>query len=59
MADDKLEPVLRVADPRKRMFLKKLIVGTAFAVPVIASYSVKDLAFAQGSIVTTVTTVSF
>ena len=45
--DDKLEPVLDGVDPRKRMFLKKLIAGTAFAVPVVASYAVKDLAFAQ------------
>ena len=47
MADEKLDPVLEGVDPRKRMFLKKLIVGTAFAVPVVASYSLKDLAFAQ------------
>jgi len=45
--DDQLDPVLEGVDPRKRMFLKKLIVGTAFAVPVVASYAVKDLAFAQ------------
>ena len=55
MADDKLDAVLGQVDPRKRAFLKKLIVGTAFAVPMVASYSVKDLAFAQGSLTTTTT----
>jgi hypothetical protein len=55
MADERLDSVLQDVDLRKRAFLKKLIVGTGFAVPVIASYSVKDLAFAQS--ITTVTTV--
>jgi hypothetical protein len=50
--DEKVDELLRDVDPR-RAFLKKLIVGTAFAVPMVASYSVKDLAFAQGSIITT------
>ena len=45
--DDRFDPVLDGVDPRKRMFLKKPIVGTAFAVPVVAPYAVKDLAFAQ------------
>ena len=44
---DKVDEVLRDVDPRKRAFLKRLIVGAAFAVPMVASYSVKDLAFAQ------------
>lgn len=52
MADDKLDPVLEAVDPRKRALLKKLIVGTAFAVPMVASYSVKDLAYAQSPTVT-------
>ena len=52
--DEKVDELLRDVDPRKRAFLKKLIVGTAFAVPMVASYSVKDLAFAQGSIITTI-----
>jgi hypothetical protein len=52
----RLEPVLDGVDPRKRLFLKKLIVGTAFAVPVVASYSVKNLAFAQS--VTTVKSIT-
>jgi hypothetical protein len=55
--DDKVDGLLRDVDPRKRGFLKKLIVGAAFAVPMVASYSVKDLAFAQGSLTTTTTTV--
>jgi len=52
----RLEPVLDGVDRRKRLFLKKLIVGMAFAVPVVASYSVKDLAFAQS--VTTVKSIT-
>ena len=52
LTDGRLEPVLDGVDPRKRLFLKKLIVGTAFAVPVVASYSVKDLAFAQSLLIT-------
>jgi hypothetical protein len=47
MADDRLEPLLQAADPGKRALLKKLVLGTAFAVPMVASYSVKDLAVAQ------------
>lgn len=58
MTDDKLDPVLEGVDPRKRLFLKKLIVGTAFAVPVVASYAVKDLAFAQSFATTFSTTAS-
>ena len=54
--DDRLDPVLDGVDPRKRMFLKKLIVGTAFAVPVVTSYAVKDLAFAQSVTNATTTT---
>ena len=52
MADDRLDPVLEPVDPRKRAFLKKLIVGTAFAVPMVASYSVRDLAYAQSPPIT-------
>ena len=41
----------------KRALIKKLAAGTAFAVPLILSYSVKDLAQAQvGSV--TITTIS-
>jgi hypothetical protein len=47
MADDRLEPLLQAADPGKRALLRKLVLGTAFAVPMVASYSVKDLAVAQ------------
>jgi hypothetical protein len=45
MGNEKLDQVLRTVDPEKRASLKKLVVGTAFAVPIIASYSVKDLAY--------------
>jgi hypothetical protein len=53
--DEKVDGLLKDVDPRKRALLKKLIVGTAFAVPMVASYSVKDLAFAQGSLTVTST----
>lgn len=57
MDNDKIEQVLRTVDPAKRTFLKKLLIGAAFAVPIIASYSVKDLAYADvGSPITTTKT---
>ena len=43
MDDKKVEEVLRIVDPKRRDFLKKLVVGTAFTVPIVASYSVKEL----------------
>ena len=46
MDNEKIELVLRTVEPAKRVFLKKLVIGAAFAVPIIASYSVKDLAYA-------------
>jgi len=57
MSDEKLERVFQtVDDPGKRATLKKLVLGAAFAVPIIASFSVKDLAYAgTGSLGTTVT----
>lgn len=39
----------------KRALIKKLAAGTAFAVPLILSYSVKDLAQAQPGSVTVTT----
>jgi hypothetical protein len=57
MNDEKLEQVLQKVEPEKRSMLKKLVVGAAFAVPVIASFSVKELAAAgTGSFATTTTT---
>lgn len=47
MDTDKIEQVLRTVDPAKRTFLKKLVIGAAFAIPIIASYSVKDLSYAK------------
>jgi len=43
MEDKKLEEVLQIVDPKRRAFLKKLVVGAAFTVPLVASYSVKEL----------------
>ena len=57
---ERLEHVLRTLDPSKRDLIKKLVVGVAFAVPTVASYAVKDLAFASvGSPGTTVATTTF
>lgn len=57
MNDEKLEQVLQKVEPEKRSTLRKLVLGAAFAVPVIASFSVKELAAAgTGSFGTTVTT---
>lgn len=51
MADDKLEPILDQVDPSKREFLRRVIVGTAFTAPIVASFSMDGLspneAFAQ------------
>jgi hypothetical protein len=49
MAEDDLERALGDVDPEKRAFLKQLAVGTAFAVPIISSFSVKDLSLAEAS----------
>lgn len=43
MAEDELEQVLDRVDPKKRAFLKKLVVGTAFVVPTVASFSMDGL----------------
>ena len=54
---DRLEQVLKTLDPSKRAMIKRLVVGVAFAVPTVASYPVKELAFAAvGSPGTTITT---
>ena len=51
MADEKLDPILEQVDAEKRDFLRKVIVGTAFVVPIVASFSMEGLspneAFAQ------------
>jgi hypothetical protein len=43
MAEDELEQVLDRVDLAKRAFLKKLVVGTAFVVPTVASFSMDGL----------------
>jgi hypothetical protein len=56
MANQNLERVLQIVDPAKRDFLKKMIIGTAFVVPTVASFAVADLAYGQvGSPGTTTT----
>lgn len=59
MDGEKLDRVLRTVDPAKRGALKKMVISAAFAVPIIASYSVKDLAYASvGSCPVTITSTS-
>ena len=43
MADNDLDTVLERIDPAKRAFLKTIIVGTAFVVPMVASFSMDGL----------------
>jgi hypothetical protein len=47
MAKDDLDKVLDEVDPGKRAFLKQLIVSTAFTVPTVSSFSVRDLSLAE------------
>jgi len=53
MANDPLDEAFQHVDPTKRDFLKALLVGTAFAAPMIVSFSMDGLsvheAYAQGS----------
>jgi hypothetical protein len=43
MSDKKDAPILDKVDPGKRDFVRKVIKGTAFAVPVVASFSMDGL----------------
>ena len=53
MAEDKLDPILEQVDPDKRDFLKKVLTGTVFVAPIVASFSMEGLspneAFAQSA----------
>jgi hypothetical protein len=43
MAQEHLDDALQKVDPAKRDFVKALIVGTAFVVPTVASFSMKGI----------------
>ena len=43
MSDEKLDPILEQVDPEKRDFLKKVLAGTAFVAPIVASFSMEGL----------------
>ena len=58
MNDKKLEQVLDKVDPGRRTMLRKLVLGAGFAVPVIASFSVKELAAAGTGSLGTLTIIS-
>ena len=53
MENEKLERVLRTVDPARRLFLKRFLFGATFAVPIVASYSVKNVAYAGTTSATT------
>ena len=44
MSDEKFERAFRTVDPGRRATLKKVVLGAAFSVPIIASFSLKDVA---------------
>jgi hypothetical protein len=54
MSEEKIDALLDKVDADKRATLKRLILGTVFAVPVIASFPIDgltiDSAFAQGKV---------
>jgi len=55
MEEKKLDPMLEKVAPNRRDFIKKVAIGTAYAVPVIASFSldsVRNKAFAQATYTT-------
>jgi hypothetical protein len=45
----KEEAILRAVDDKRRDFIKKVVVGTAFAVPVINSFSMDGLKLRMGA----------
>ena len=47
MGQDDLDKALDDVDPGKRAFLKNLVAGTAFTVPTVSSFSVRDLSLAE------------
>jgi hypothetical protein len=53
MAEERVERILEHVDADKREFLKRVLVGTGFAAPIVASFSMDGLApneaFAQGA----------
>lgn len=47
MNNEKFGRVLAKVDPSRRAIMKKLVLAATFSVPIIASFSVRDLANAQ------------
>jgi hypothetical protein len=43
MSEEKIDTLLEKVDTEKRILLKRLILGTVFAVPAIASFPMDDL----------------
>ena len=49
MGDSELDNVLARVDPEKRAFLKKIVVGTAFVVPTVVSFSMDGLSLYEAN----------
>lgn len=47
--DENHEKTLSHLDPQKRETLRKLVLGTAFAIPVIASFSMNEVSVLKAS----------
>ncbi len=43
MSEEKDDSVLDKVDPAKRSFVRKVVMGTAFVAPVVASFSIDGL----------------
>jgi hypothetical protein len=56
MSQDKLDDTLQKVDPAKRDFVKALVIGTAFVVPTVASFSMKGISIYQAHAQSNVTT---
>lgn len=49
MSESELDNVLERVDPEKRAFLKKIVVGTAFLVPTVVSFSMDGLSLYEAN----------
>ena len=43
MSEDKLDKAFAMVAPSRRAFIKKLVISSGFAVPIVSSYSMTDL----------------
>ena len=57
MAQEKLDDALQKVNPAKREFVKALVVGTAFVIPTVASFSMKGISLYEAHAQSNVTSV--